>query len=233
MSSAMLGKLLPGFRCVFRCCCVINRGGLLTPDRGDRLRAGSRWGLADVLLTLVDIASRVQRRPPWWLVILIVAGVLLMYPDVINVLRMAFDAGMWVFLPLAWSLFERIRELWTLPGASKEEKIRRRTLTFDRLWVGILIIGAAVLWTIGAVLLSEEGIGALAQPIVPVTVALAFYGIAAGTRGGPSAGLREAADHLVVARPRRRYLPVTALIGDQRCCARGQQQRGGVHETLA
>ena len=37
-----------------------------------------------------------------------------------------------------------------------------------------------LLWAIGAVLLSEDGIGVLAYHTVPVIVALAFYGIAAG-----------------------------------------------------
>jgi hypothetical protein len=159
---------------------AINPGGFLVPDpQVIYLTLMAEGASLMFFCTMVDIASRVQKRPPWWLVILIVGGVLLMYPEVIHVLRMAFDAGMWVFLPLAWSLLERVRELWSLPGASKNEKIRRRTLTFDRLWVGILIMGATVFCALGLVLFTEQGIEALGEPMLPVIVALVFYGVAA------------------------------------------------------
>jgi hypothetical protein len=179
--SAVLGKVLPELSmCLSVLWAVVAPGALLGPDPQVIYFVLAAEGASLMFFcTLVDIASRVKRRPPWWLMVLIVAGVLLMYPDLIGVLKMAFAAGMWVFLPLVWSLLERIRELWSLPTATKEERIRRRTLTFDRLWVGIVIAAAAVLGAVGLVFLSEEGIGILAEPIVPATVALAFYGVAA------------------------------------------------------
>jgi hypothetical protein len=94
---------------------VGNLGGSLAPNPATIYAALAAEGASLMFFcTLVDIASRVQRRPPWWLAILIVGGVLLLYPDLITVLKAAFEEGLWVFLPLAWSLGERIRELWTL-----------------------------------------------------------------------------------------------------------------------
>jgi hypothetical protein len=177
----MLGKLLPEISaCISLLLLALDPGGLLSPNPQAIMLALAAEGASLMFFcTLVDIASRVSKRPPWWLLILVVGGVLLMSPDLIDVLKVAFDAGLWIFIPLAWSLLERIRELWTLPGASKDEKIRRRTLTFDRLWVGICIAGFAITCAIGVALLSEDGLGALARPLLPLGVGLAFYAIAA------------------------------------------------------
>ncbi len=128
---------------------------------------------------LVELASRVKKRPPWWVAAIVVGGLMVMYPGVLGVLAMAFAAGMWAFLPLAWSMFERIRELWTLPGAAKEEKIRRRTLTFDRLWVGFVMGCMVALYAIGQALLRDQGTEALREPMLHAIGALVFYGIAA------------------------------------------------------
>ncbi len=181
LTGAMLGKVLPELSMFLAVVLLlINPDGLLTPHPMAITVAVAAEGVTLMFFcTLVDIASRVQRRPPWWVVILIVGGLLLMYPEVINVLRMAFEEGLWVFLPLAWSFFERLRELWTLPGVSKAEKIRRRTLTFDRLWVGLVIGVVAVAVVIGVAMLSEGGFEAVLGPAISVTV-LVFYGIAAG-----------------------------------------------------
>ncbi len=180
-SSAMLGKLLPEISaCLSLLLLVTNPGGLLTPDpQMIYVMLVAEGASLMFFCTLVDIASRVDWRPPWWLVVIIVVGVLLMHPGLIEVLKIAFEAGIWIFLPIAWSYFERIRELWTLPGAAKEEKIRRRTLTFDRLWVGICIGAVAIPCAICLAWLSEEGIGALFHPFMPLSIGLAFYGVAA------------------------------------------------------
>ncbi len=181
MSSAMLAKLMPELSMLLSIVLlVINPFGPLTPHPAIIGFALAVEGVSLMFFcTLVDIASRVQMRPPWWVGVLIVGGVLLMYPDLITVLKAAFVEGMWVFLPLLWSLVERIRELWTLPGASKQEKIRRRTLTFDRLWVGFTLVLAATACAIVVVFLHEDGLVALLNPIMPVTVALVYYALAA------------------------------------------------------
>jgi hypothetical protein len=177
----MFGKLLPEVSaCASLLLLALDPGGLLSPNpQAIYLALAAEGASLMFFCTLVDIASRVSRRPPWWLAILVGGGVLLMYPDLIDVLRAAFEAGLWIFVPLAWSLLERVRELWTLPRASKDEKIRRRTLTFDRLWAGVCIAGIAIPCAIGVALLSEDGLGTLAHPLVPLCVGLAFYAIAA------------------------------------------------------
>jgi hypothetical protein len=45
--------------------------------------------------------------------------------------------GVWVFLPFVWSMVERFRQLWTLPRASRLEKLRSRALAFDRFQTGL------------------------------------------------------------------------------------------------
>jgi hypothetical protein len=46
-------------------------------------------GMLLMMWTLIDVASRMRKPPPWWLGLLIVAGLLLLYPDVGNALRWA------------------------------------------------------------------------------------------------------------------------------------------------
>jgi hypothetical protein len=181
LDAAMWGKLLPELSmCLAVILLAVAPTSWLTPQPEAIYVALVAEGASLMFFcTLVDIATRVRKRPPWWVIVLIVGGVFLMYPEMIDMLVMVFEFGLWIFLPLAWSLFERIRELWSLPGAPDAEKIRRRTLTFDRLWVGIVIVGATVLVAIGLVLASEEGMGVLAEPVLPIIVALAFYGVAA------------------------------------------------------
>jgi hypothetical protein len=181
INRSMMEKLLPELSmCVAIVMLAIDPGGLLAPEPHAIFLALAVEGASLMFFcTLIDVATRVRRRPPWWAIVAIVGFVFLMYPDLIDVLRLAWDAGLWVFLPLAWSLFERIRELWSLPGAPDAEKIRRRTLTFDRLWVGLVILAVAVACTLGIMLASENGSDAFGSPLLPVTVALAFYGAAA------------------------------------------------------
>lgn len=128
--------------------------------------------------TLIDVASRLRRAPPWWLGLLIIAAILVAYPDVIGLISMAWSMGMWVFLSFAWSILERLRELWTLPAASTLEKIRRRTLTFDRLYTALILGGVCVAGMLINALLNdgsmEAGLTERALPWVMFT----FYAIA-------------------------------------------------------
>lgn len=100
--------------------------------------------------TLVDLASRLKKPPPWWIAPLVLAGLFFAFPESWQMLREAWTLGWWALLPFAWSIIERVRELWTLPRASDLEKIRRRVLVFDRLYVAIVI---GFLWIAGSMLL--------------------------------------------------------------------------------
>jgi hypothetical protein len=89
--------------------------------------------------TLIDIATRIQRAPPWWIAPFAVLGLLMLTPDLVGYVAQGFQLGWLVVVPFLWSVIERLRELWTLPTATTLEKIRRRTLTFDRLYVALII----------------------------------------------------------------------------------------------
>ena len=97
------------------------------------------------LCTVVDIATRLRHAPPWWAGILVCAFLLLVYPEVPRLVLAALHEGMWVALPFAWSILERLRELWTLPAQPRLEKLRRRALTFGRLYSGLVVAGSFLL----------------------------------------------------------------------------------------
>lgn len=130
--------------------------------------------------SLVDVASRLRRAPPLWLGILIVIGLLLMTPQLPTLLVAAASQGMWVVLPIAWSLLERFRELWTLPAAPALEKWRRRALTFDRMYVGVVLGAAFLVLMLGSAVFGEHGEfdRELGWSVLPWALAL-FYAIAA------------------------------------------------------
>ncbi len=125
--------------------------------------------------TLIDLASRLAKSPPWWIAPLLVVGLFMFFPEAWDFLQVAWDLGWWVLIPFAWSIIERIREIWTLPKASRIEKIRRRTLTFDRLYVALVVGGLLMLVTlIGIVAFDmalEQFFGMEGLPIAMV----AFY----------------------------------------------------------
>ncbi len=178
---AMLGKLLPELSVLLLVAWMV-----FAPERYGRPNPESFMFavMADgatlmFSATLVDVASRLRAQPPWWMGLLIGIGILILYPESITLLREAWALGLWIFAPFAWSILERLRELWTLPGAATIEKIRRRTLTFDRLYSALIVGGAA---TIGALLLAIHNDGSfpshLFQTAAPWVV-MVFYAVAA------------------------------------------------------
>jgi len=130
--------------------------------------------------TLIDIASRIKRAPPWWVLPIALIGLLLVYPEVWQLAQAAWQLGFWLFLPFAWSIFERVREIWTLPSAPLLEKVRRRALTFDRLYTGLMIgSGFLIIWL---ALLAADIVefGSFSEPDGLLWPILAFYSINAG-----------------------------------------------------
>jgi hypothetical protein len=100
--------------------------------------------LAMFQASLTDIATRLRRRPPWWAVVAIGLGLVVMYPEAWHFLAGAFREGWPVFVPFAWSMLERLSELWTMPRAPQIEKLRRRALVSGRLSIVLVFGGAAV-----------------------------------------------------------------------------------------
>jgi hypothetical protein len=176
-----LGKLLPELSVVATLAWFLFGPEHLLKPSSDGLMFAAMADGATLMLsaTLVDVASRLKRMLPWWLLLLIAVGILLMYPDTFAMLTMGWAMGFWIFLPFAWSLIERLRELWTLPSASPIEKIRRRTLTFDRLYTGLIIGGVCVAGMIINALLNEGSMElGLTERVLPWLM-LAFYSVAA------------------------------------------------------
>ena len=177
----MLGKLLPELTLVVTLAAL-----LLIPSWVPWLDANAlEFAIAaDVAMTLmgatlVDVASRLRRVPPWWLGLLIAGGILLMYPGAGALILMAWQEGLWIVLPFAWSLVERLRELWTLPAATTLEKIRRRTLTFDRLYTALALGGISVAGLVVNDILHDGNVAMSSHEWVLPLLALIFYGVAA------------------------------------------------------
>ena len=177
----MLSKLLPELTLVVTLAAL-----LLIPSWVPWLDANAlEFAIAaDVAMTLmsatlVDVASRLHRVPPWWLGMLIAGGILLMYPGAGALILMAWQEGLWIVLPFAWSLVERLRELWTLPAATTLEKIRRRTLTFDRLYTALALGGISVAGLVVNDILHDGNVAMSSHEWVLPLLALIFYGVAA------------------------------------------------------
>lgn len=98
--------------------------------------------------TLVDIATRLKKRPPVWLIVIIVAGVVLLSGEALTLLQMAWSGGMVVFLPLLVSVAQRGSSLWHMPDKSRNEKIAARALIANRITTGLVLFG---LLTVAAV----------------------------------------------------------------------------------
>lgn len=133
------------------------------------------------LCSVVDVASRLRRRPPWWAALLIATGLLAVYPDVVQLVIGALSEGWWVGLPVALTVGERLREVWTLPAQTALEKQRRRALTFGRLYTLLVAAGAFMVpWLVESALASAAGQGeATWVPTLLPAYACAFYALCA------------------------------------------------------
>lgn len=103
--------------------------------------------------SLVDVATRLKRPPSIGWGVLIVLGLMLLNPISFSTMASSWTLGWMVFLPQGWSMVERFRRIWILPQVSKMNKIRTRTLTFDRLYLAVLIgmtalVGGFLYWAV-------------------------------------------------------------------------------------
>ena len=106
--------------------------------------------------TLVDIATRLKKRPPIWLIPIIVAAVALFSSQSFDLLRYAWQLGAAVFIPLLISLGERGAMLWTMPNRSRIEKIAARALIANRITTGIGLFGLVTLTMVATVALGRD-----------------------------------------------------------------------------
>ena len=129
--------------------------------------------------SLIDVASRLQKPMKWWWALPLGAGILALNHEVIDMLGLAWSQGLAVFMPFMWTLLDRIRQLWTLPLASPMEKIRRRTMTFDRLYVGLFMMVALIVCVLAGVLTGFAAIEDFFGSRALIVFGIGFYGIAA------------------------------------------------------
>lgn len=183
-ASALLGKLLPELSILGVLLGLWLK--LLPPWLGVPVEETVDWLVAVeaatllFMVALVDLATRLGKPPPWWMGLLLMIGLLAVFPEVIALLVAGWQLGLWVFLPLAWSVLERLRELWTLPGASALEKLRRRALSWGRLVTGTVLFAVSVLILLAQVMLAptDDHAGAAMGQIALPMLCL-FYLIAA------------------------------------------------------
>jgi hypothetical protein len=130
--------------------------------------------------TLVDVATRLKKRPPLWLIPFILGGVLLTVGGMsggLEVLKMAWNAGSVAFLPLVLSLLERGVMLWQMPSRTVTQKYAARALVSNRITTGLALVALLVV-TIAATTLLDVPLGG--SGAWPIFVAGALYfGIAA------------------------------------------------------
>ena len=95
--------------------------------------------------TLVDIATRLKKRPPIWLIPIILGAVVLFSGHSFEMLKMAWREGGVVFTPMLLSLAERGTMLWTMPDRSRIQKIAARALIANRITTALGIGGLATI----------------------------------------------------------------------------------------
>ena len=128
--------------------------------------------------TLVDIATRLKKRPPVWAIVPIVAAVVVFSPGFgMDVIRMAWVQGGAVFIPMLLSLAERAAVLWRLPSRSPIEKIAARALIGNRITTGLVLFGMVTVVMIVSVVLKREG--AIGEGSAALLAAAVYFAVAA------------------------------------------------------
>ena len=123
--------------------------------------------------TLVDIATRLKKRPPVWVIPIIVIGVALFSNYSFEIIRMAWAQGSIVFIPILISLAERGTVLWNMPVRSRIEKIAARALIGNRITTGLALFGLVTLSMIAGV--TFAGLDSFTFGTWPPLVAGAIY----------------------------------------------------------
>lgn len=129
--------------------------------------------------TLVDIATRLRKRPPVWLGAVILIGVVLLSHYTWDVLRIAWERGSVVFVPLLVSIGERGTLLWRMPDRPRIEKLAARALISNRITTGLALFGLVTIsMVIGTVFPELYAFETYVMMIVLAAGAL-YFGVAA------------------------------------------------------
>lgn len=128
--------------------------------------------------TLVDIATRLRKRPPLWAVVLIAGLVILFSEHTHAVLRAAWERGAVVFVPLLFSLGERAAVLWRLPGRPELERIAARALVSNRIITGLVLFGLVTADMVARVALGDV-YGSFDAAWPPLLAGAIYYAVAA------------------------------------------------------
>lgn len=91
--------------------------------------------------TLTDIATRLKKRPPIWAVLLIGVVLLPFSVGTMDVLRVAYQSGAVVLIPLLVSLVDRFMVMWHMPDRTRVEKMAARALIGNRILTGLILGG--------------------------------------------------------------------------------------------
>ena len=128
--------------------------------------------------TLVDIATRLRKRPPIWAVVLIAGAVLLFSQEAHGVLRAAWERGSVVFVPLLLSLAERAAVLWQMPGRPELERMAARALIANRIITGLVLFALVTLDMIARVAFGDA-YGSYGATWPPFVAGAIYFAIAA------------------------------------------------------
>jgi hypothetical protein len=129
--------------------------------------------------TLVDVATRLRKRPPIWAAALILIAVVLLSNHTWDVLKMAWQRGSLVFVPLLVSLAERGTILWRMPDRSVIEKIAARALIANRIITGLGLFGLVTVVMIVGVAFPNLYDFAAAGSFPPLLAGAIYFAVAA------------------------------------------------------
>lgn len=129
--------------------------------------------------TLVDIATRLKKRPPVWLIPIIVGGVALLSGHSLTVLQMAWERGSIVFIPLLLSLAERGAVLWNMPDRSRIQKIAERALIANRITTGLGLFGLVTVAMVIGVIFTDQYDTFTTGAWPPLLAGAIYFGVAA------------------------------------------------------
>ena len=90
--------------------------------------------------TLVDLATRIKRRPPVIVIIALAAAIPLFSEPLRAIVFEAWSKGLIAFIPVAVSLSDRVAVLWYMPSAPPEDRLAARALMANRILSGLTIL---------------------------------------------------------------------------------------------